>query len=92
LVAGIRTKLAIVSGSTRMPFHRYVLADAAGAAVWAVGVGLTGYLFADAVAHLSERFSDAGHWVAVAAFAVVTGAVVWLSVRYVLRYRPTAGA
>ena len=41
LIAGIRTKLAIVSGSTRMPFHRYLLADALGAAVWAILVGAT---------------------------------------------------
>ena len=88
LVAGIRTKLAIVSGSTGMPFHRYVLADSVGAAVWAVGVGLIGYLFAGSVARLTERFSDAGHWLAVAAFAIMGGAVVWLSIRYVLRHRP----
>src|SRR5437667_7491053 len=75
LVAGIRTKLAVVSGSTRMPFHRYVVADALGAAVWAVAVGLIGYLFAGSVAHLTEQFSDASHYLAVAAFAIVGGAV-----------------
>ena len=91
LVAGIRTKLAVVSGSTRMPFHRYVVADALGAAVWAVAVGLIGYLFAGSVAHLTEQFSDASHYLAVAAFAIVGGAVVWLSVRYVLSHRPATG-
>ena len=92
LVAGIRTKLAVVSGSTRMPFHRYVLADALGAAIWAVSVGVLGYLFAGSVDRMSARFSDAGHWLALAAFAVIGVVAVWASVRYVLRHRPVAGA
>src|SRR6185369_236731 len=49
LIAGIRTKLAIVSGSTRMPFHRYLFADALGAAVWAILIGGLGYLFSSSV-------------------------------------------
>jgi len=91
LVAGIRTKLAIVSGSTRMPFHRYVLADGIGAALWAVGVGLTGYLFAGSVAQLTTRFSDGSRWIGLAAIALVALAGVWLSVRYVLSHRPATG-
>jgi membrane protein DedA with SNARE-associated domain len=68
-----------------------VLADGIGAAVWAVGVGTVGYLFAGSVARRTGRFSDAGHWVAVAAFAIVAGAAARLSVRYVLSHRPVAG-
>jgi membrane protein DedA with SNARE-associated domain len=92
LVAGVRTKLAIVSGSTGMPFHRYLLADGAGAAVWALAVGLLGYLFADSVGRLTARFSDASHWIGLAAIAVVAMVAVWLSVRYVLGQRPAAAA
>jgi membrane protein DedA with SNARE-associated domain len=92
LVAGVRTKLAIVSGSTGMPFHRYVLADAIGAAVWALAVGLLGYLFADSVGRLTARFSDAGHWFGLIAIVIVAVVAVWLSVRYVLGQRPTAEA
>jgi membrane protein DedA with SNARE-associated domain len=88
LIAGVRTKLAIVSGSTRMPFHRYVLADGIGAAVWAVGVGLLGYLFASSVAGLTTNFSDASRWIGLAALAIVVVVASWLSVRYVLGYRP----
>jgi membrane protein DedA with SNARE-associated domain len=92
LVAGIRTKLAVVSGSTRMPFHRYVLADALGAAIWAVSVGVLGYLFAGSVDRMTARFSDAGHWLALIAFALIGVVAVWASVRYVLHHRPIAGA
>jgi membrane protein DedA with SNARE-associated domain len=92
LVAGVRTKLAIVSGSTGMPFHRYVLADGIGAAVWALSAGLLGYLFADSAGRLTARFSDAGHWLGLIAIAIVAVVAVWLGVRYVLGQRPTAEA
>ena len=75
-----------------MPFHRYLLADGIGAAVWAVAVGLLGYLFADSVGRLAARFSAAGHWIGLAAIAVVAVVAVWLSVRYVLGHRPAAAA
>jgi membrane protein DedA with SNARE-associated domain len=88
LIAGVRTKLAIVSGSTRMPFHRYVVADGIGAAVWASGVGLLGYLFASSVAGLTTNFSDASRWIGLAAIAIVAVVASWLSVRYVLGHRP----
>jgi membrane protein DedA with SNARE-associated domain len=88
LIAGVRTKLAIVSGSTRMPFHRYVVADGIGAAVWASGVGLLGYLFASSVAGLTTNFSDASRWIGLAAIAIVAVIASWLSVRYVLGHRP----
>ena len=88
LIAGIRTKLAIVSGSTRMPFHRYVLADGIGAAIWASVVGLLGYLFASSVAELTAHFSDASRWVSLAAIATAAVVASWLSVRYVLGHRP----
>jgi membrane protein DedA with SNARE-associated domain len=92
LVAGIRTKLAIVSGSTGMPFHRYLLADAIGAAVWALAVGLLGYLFADSVGRLTAHFSNSGRLFGLAAIVIVAMVAVWLSVRYVLGQRPAAGA
>jgi membrane protein DedA with SNARE-associated domain len=90
LIAGIRTKLAIVSGSTRMPFHRYLLADALGAAVWAILVGGLGYLFSSSVSTLIDRFGSASRIVGVAAIVVVAALVVYLGVRYVLRFRPVA--
>ena len=88
LVAGIRTKLAIVSGSTRMPAHRYLLADAAGAAIWAVSVGVLGYLFSSSVQSLAGHFGSASSALGVLALTAGAIAVAYLGVRYVLRHRP----
>jgi membrane protein DedA with SNARE-associated domain len=73
------------------PFHRYVLADGIGAAVWASGAGLLGYLFASSVSDLTTRFSDGSRWIGPAAIAIVAVAAAWLSVRYVLGHRPATG-
>jgi membrane protein DedA with SNARE-associated domain len=88
LVAGIRTKIAIVSGSTRMPAHRYIIADGIGAAIWAVAVGLVGYVFSSSVESLSGRFGSASHALGIAAIALVAVVVAYLGARYVLRHRP----
>ena len=65
-----------------------MLADGIGAAVWAAGVGLLGYLFAGSADRLTARFSDASHWFGAAALAIAAVLVVWVSLRYVLRHRP----
>jgi membrane protein DedA with SNARE-associated domain len=88
LVGGIRTKLAIVSGSTRMPAHRYIVADAIGAAIWAVLVGLLGYVFSSSVQSLTAHLGSAGHALGGVAVSVAALATAYLSARYVLRYRP----
>jgi membrane protein DedA with SNARE-associated domain len=88
LVAGIRTKLAIVSGSTRMPVHRYIVADALGAAVWAVMVGLLGYAFSSSVQSLTDRAGSVAHALGGITIAIAAIAAASLGVRYVLRFRP----
>jgi membrane protein DedA with SNARE-associated domain len=90
LVAGIRTKLAIVAGSTRMPFPRYIVADAAGAAVWATGLALIGYFASSSVNSLTDRFGSASSGIGTVAIVVVGIAAAYLSVRYVLKHRPAA--
>jgi membrane protein DedA with SNARE-associated domain len=90
LIAGIRTKLAIVSGSTKMPFHRYLFADALGAAVWAILVGGLGYLFSSSVSTLIDRFGSASNVIGLIAIVAVAALVLYLCVRYVLRFRPAA--
>jgi membrane protein DedA with SNARE-associated domain len=89
LVAGIRTKVAVVSGSTRMPFHRYVLADAAGAALWAVAVGLLGYLFSSSVEELVDGFGSVSGGLGKAALVVVGLLVAYLAFRYVRSFKPS---
>ena len=88
MVAGIRTKVAIISGSTRMPFWRYVAADALGALVWAVAVGLLGYVFAESIDRLVSRFDNATGVVGGAIVVVVAAAAAFLSLRYVRSHHP----
>jgi membrane protein DedA with SNARE-associated domain len=88
LIAGIRTKIAVLSGSTAMPFHRYIIADAIGAAIWAVSVGLLGYLFSSSVQSLIDRFEE-GSGVLGAGAAILIGAVAaFLGWRYVRSHHP----
>jgi membrane protein DedA with SNARE-associated domain len=89
LIAGIRTKVAVVSGSTRMPFHRYVVADAAGAALWAVAVGLLGYLFSSSVERLVDGFGNVSGGLGKAALVVAGMAVTYLAFRYVRSFHPS---
>ncbi len=88
LLAAVRTKVAIVSGSTRVPFHRYVLFDGIGAAIWALAVGLLGYLFAASVDRLIHDFGRFSSALGVSALVVIAALVTFFSVRYVLRHRP----
>jgi membrane protein DedA with SNARE-associated domain len=87
-IAGIRTKVAVVSGSTEMPLLRYVLADAIGAAIWAIGLGVLGYVFADSVHTLIDRFeTSSGTLGAIAITGAALGAL-YLSVQYIRSHRP----
>jgi membrane protein DedA with SNARE-associated domain len=88
LVSGVRTKIAVVSGSTRMPAGRYIIADATGAAIWAVTVGLLGYLFSSSVQSVTDHVGSAGHALGGIALVGVALAGAYISVRYVLRHRP----
>jgi membrane protein DedA with SNARE-associated domain len=88
LIAGIRTKVAIISGSTEMPFLRYIIADGIGAAIWAVAVGVLGYVFASSVQRLIDAFSSSTGALGKAAIGVIAVVAVVFAVRYVLRNRP----
>jgi membrane protein DedA with SNARE-associated domain len=88
LVAGIRTKVAVVSGSTKMPFHRYVIADGIGAAIWAVTVGMVGYLFSSSVNRLVDKFGSATGVLGTVAVVVVVAVGGYLAYRYVRKHDP----
>ncbi|MFL6043446.1 MAG: DedA family protein [Gaiellales bacterium] len=89
LIAGIRTKVAIVSGSTRMPAHRYIIADGIGAAIWAVAVGLLGYLFSSSVNSLIDRFGSASGVLGKGAVVIVAAVAAYLAYRYVRSHDPS---
>lgn len=82
LLAGARTKVAVLSGSTRMPFARYLAYDAAGALVWAVAVGCLGYLAAESVAAVAAGAERATAWLGWAALGVLAAVLAaWLVLR-----------
>jgi membrane protein DedA with SNARE-associated domain len=81
LVAAFRTKVAIIAGAAHMPFHRYALADAAGALVWATLVGTAGYLGASSVERITSDFGRVSHWLGYAALAVIAALLAFLAVR-----------
>jgi undecaprenyl-diphosphatase len=86
LLAGARTKVAVVSGSTGMPLARYAAWDAAGALVWATAVGCAGYLGAESVTALTAHAQRLTGWLAWAALAaVLLAAAVYLVRRRSLR-------
>ena len=67
--------LSFVAGSSRMPYGRFLVFNAAGAILWATGVVLLGY-FLGASWQLAEQWIGRA---ALALFAVVAGSLVlWL--------------
>ncbi len=88
LIAGIRTKVAIISGSTEMSLIRYIVADGIGAAIWAVTVGLLGYIFSASVQRLVDGFGSSSGALGTIALVIVGVAALYLAVRYVLKHRP----
>jgi membrane protein DedA with SNARE-associated domain len=75
-IAALRIWAAWIAGMTHMPWRTFLLWNALGGVVWAVSVGLVGYLLGEAAGQLIER---AG--VAAAVIAVVSGVVAFVVVR-----------
>lgn len=74
-VAFLRSTAPFVAGSSRMPYGRFLVFNAAGAILWATGVVLLGY-FLGASWQLAEQWIGRA---ALALFAVVAGSLVlWL--------------
>ena len=90
LFAGIRTKLAIVSGSTRLPVPPLPAGGRPGRRCVGDPVGAARLPVLELGATLIDRFGSASHVLGVIAIVVGRALVVYLSVRYVLRFRPAA--
>jgi membrane protein DedA with SNARE-associated domain len=70
-VAVLRAWAAILAGTNRMPWPKFLVANAAGGVVWAAGVGLAAYSFGEA----ASRFAGVIGWVflGVAVVGLVAG-------------------
>jgi membrane-associated protein len=82
-VALLRIAAGPAAGAAGMPWPRFLLANAAGAAVWATGIGLIGH-FAGHAWQAVQHWLGRGAWVL--AGAVVVGFVAW-HLRGLLRKR-----
>jgi membrane protein DedA with SNARE-associated domain len=73
-VAVLRALAAVLAGVNRMDWHRFLLANAAGAILWASAVGLGTYFFGRAVMHVTRPVGIA---LAAVALAVIVGALLF---------------
>jgi membrane protein DedA with SNARE-associated domain len=74
-VAVLRVLAAILAGVNRMDWRRFLLANAAGAILWASAVGFGTYFFGKAVMHVTR---PVGIVLAVVALAVIVGALLFV--------------
>lgn len=74
-VAVLRVLAAILAGVNRMDWRRFLLANAAGAILWASVVGFGTYFFGKAVMHVTRPVGIA---LAVVALAVIVGALLFV--------------
>lgn len=77
-IAVLRSFTALLAGANRMPWRRFVVFDAMGAALWATGWGLAAYFF-------GERLHQVRGPAAVAALVLAAVAVV-MAVRFFRRH------
>jgi membrane protein DedA with SNARE-associated domain len=74
-VAVLRVLAAVLAGVNRMDWRRFLLANAAGAILWASVVGFGAYFFGKAVTHVT---GPVGVALAVVALAAIVGAVLFV--------------
>jgi membrane protein DedA with SNARE-associated domain len=87
LVAALRTKIAVLAGAMHMPYHRFLLWNALGCALWAVTFALVGRLVGDALG-VTDQIHRVGIVVIVAVVIVIALALVQRHFLPRLRRRP----
>jgi membrane-associated protein len=80
-ITGLRVVGALAAGTAGMPWGRFLAANAAGAAVWAVTISLLGYYFGENW-HLLEKWVGRGGLIALVVVFVVVAPLVWHYLRY----------
>ena len=74
-VAVLRSVVGFIAGANRMPFAKFMIANSAGAVVWAMFYGLGAYYFGKGVEEFARPFAIA--LAAVGAIVVVSMIVYW---------------
>ena len=80
-VAGLRAAAFLTAGIARVPFWKFLVADAAAAAVTVPLTFALAYLFTNRVTAILADVHRVEHWVALAALIAVTAAVIVYVVR-----------
>lgn len=81
-VAGLRAAAFLTAGIARVPFWRFIVADAGAALVSVPFFFWLAYVFTDHVAAILADVHRVERWIALAALLVLTGAVVLYAVRW----------
>lgn len=68
-ITGLRVVGAVAAGTAAMPWPRFVVANGAGAVVWAVAISLLGFYFGENLPLLNRWLHRSG-WMALAAIVV----------------------
>jgi membrane protein DedA with SNARE-associated domain len=71
-ITGLRVVAALAAGTAGMPWRRFVLANAAGALVWATTVSLLGYFFGRSW-QLLHHWLGWGSWIILACVLFIVG-------------------
>jgi membrane protein DedA with SNARE-associated domain len=74
-IGALRAVVPLVAGTSKMPFGRFLLWDAAAAIVWASAIVSIGWFVGPRAARFVDRFSLA------ITVAVIAGGIAWLLVR-----------
>ena len=80
-VAGLRAAAFLTAGMARVPFWKFLLADAGAAAVSVPFVFALAYFFTDQIAAILADVHRVERWLALAALIGLTGGVVVLVMR-----------
>jgi membrane-associated protein len=81
-ITGLRVIGALAAGTAGMPWHRFFLANAAGAIAWAVVVSLLGYFFGNSLELLHHWLGRGGVVLAAGVVLLVGLPVLWRHVRH----------
>ena len=81
-VAGLRAAAFLTAGMARVPFWKFILADAGTAAVSVPFVFAPAYFFTDQIGAILADVHRVERWLALAALIVLTGGVVVYVVRW----------
>ena len=73
---GLRTVAPFVIGMSPVPAKKFVLLNAAGAVVWAVVVGLGGYLFGHALEVFIGRVKS--YEICIMGSVAIVGVLIWI--------------